>query len=122
MTRQLIGLVPYGPIKRLGRWAIQANQRRLESPQSQGHVPGMLLFSNVGELDHDRLVFRGTEVADAFETTGIFNCPGILGMTVSMFKGSLTLRLGFGPSPLMTRMFERIMQILPAQTPVSSTG
>jgi NRPS condensation-like uncharacterized protein len=111
--RYVIELIPYWYIKRLGRRAIEANQKRVESRGHDGHFPGMVLLSNGGEIDPTRIAFAGTEITNAFGTTGVVKNPGLLGLTVSRFKGSLTLCLGMGPTSFVTDVSRQIMQILP---------
>jgi NRPS condensation-like uncharacterized protein len=115
LVQHLVGLVPYGPIKR-------SNQRRLERLSAEDYVPGMLLVSNAGELDAERLVLAGTEVTNAFTTAGVSRIPGLLGLGVSAFKGSLTLYLGIASTNLVNRVSERMMQLLPARPHVSPTA
>jgi NRPS condensation-like uncharacterized protein len=121
ILRHLVGLIPYGHLKRVAKRAMEANQKRLESSVSGIQVPGTILLTNVGELDRDLLVFGGTETIDAHTTAGVFKVPGLLGLTVSGFRGSLTLYFGVGPKALVSGVFERMMQILPARQAVSTS-
>ena len=113
IVRHLLRLVPYGPAKR-------RRQKLLGAPLPKDHVPGLILLSNVGDLDHDRLVFSGAELIDAFNTGGVFKIPGLLGLGVCGFRGSLTLHLGCGPTELVTRLLDEIVQTLPIRSTVSA--
>jgi NRPS condensation-like uncharacterized protein len=113
VIRHLAALHPYGRSKRL-------HQRRQSALLSEDHVKGWMMLTNVGELDEARLEFRGTELTDAFVTGGVFRFPGLLGLGVSGFRGSLTLHLGCGPTRLVTGLGERMMEILPTRSPVAS--
>ena len=106
-----MGLIPYRCIKWLGGRAIEANKRRLEEPRRNAPFQGMILLT-AGEVP-DRLVFAGTETTNVFMTCGIIKTPGLIGMTATEFKGSLTLGLGYGPTALVTGIFDHIMEILP---------
>ena len=108
LIRHLVGLVPHSHVER-------SNRRRRERPRTTSHVPGIVLLTEM-KLDPDRLVFSGTKLIDAFACGGgSSKVPGVLALGVSGFRGSLTMTLGAGPTPLVTRVFERMMQLLPAR-------
>ena len=109
VIRHLMALRPYG-------LSMRSSKKPRGDSQSQDHVKGWMILTHVGELDEERLVFRGTQITDAFTTGGVFSFPGLLGLGVSGFRGSLTLHLGCGPTDLVSRLAERIMEILPARS------
>jgi NRPS condensation-like uncharacterized protein len=113
VIRHLAALYPYGRSKRL-------RQKRQSALLSEDHVRGWMMLTNVGELDEARLEFGGAELTDAFVTGGVFRFPGLLGLGVSGFRGSLTLHLGCGPTRLVTELCERMMEILPTRSSVAS--
>ncbi len=113
VIRHLVALRPYGRSKR-------SNRMRQADPQPKDHAKPWIILTNVGELDQDRLVLRGVEITDALATGGIVRSPGLLGLAVSGFRGSLTLHLGCGPNGVVRRLRERMMEILPARSPVVS--
>jgi NRPS condensation-like uncharacterized protein len=113
IIRHLVALVPYGLAQR-------SNRKRQQKPIPKDHVPGLILLTHLGELDHTRLAFGGAEVTEAFATAGFVRIPGILGLAVSGFRGSLTLYLGCAPTALLTRLCEQMMQVLPVRPEVSS--
>ena len=105
IVSQLARLVPYGPAKR-------RRQRREQAPHTGDHIPGLVLLSNVGDLDNNRLEFAGTELIDAVATGGVFKIPGLLGLGICGFRGSLTLHLGCGPAALLNSVVEKMMRVL----------
>ena len=107
LIRHLVGLVPHSHVER-------SNRRRRERSRTTSHVPGIVLLTEM-KLDHDRLVFSGAELIDAFACGGGAKAPGVLALGVSGFRGSLTISLGTGPTALVTKVFERMMQLLPAR-------
>ena len=111
--RHLMALRPYGRSKRAGR-------TRPGDSHSRERVKAWMILTHVGELDEQRLAFGGTEITDAYTTGGVFRFPGLLGLGVSGFRGSLTLHLGCGPTDLVSRLAERIMEILPARARAAS--
>jgi hypothetical protein len=73
----------------------------------------MIMLSNGGDLDPDRLAFDGVTPVEAYATAGVFKIPGLLAIAVSGLRGSLTLHLGCGPASLVASVSNRMMQILP---------
>ena len=112
VIRHLIGLIPFSRTKRSYR-----NER--EQRLTQEFIPNVTVLTHAGDLDPDRLTFGSVEVVDGFAVAGVAKVPGILGLSVSGFKGSLTLYLGAGPPALVTRMAERIKALLPTGTVVA---
>jgi NRPS condensation-like uncharacterized protein len=113
VIRHLMRLVPYGLSRRSSR-------RQQASLLAEDHVKGWVLLTNVGELEQDRLLFRGAAIADAYATAGVNRIPGLLGLGVSGYKGSLTLRLGSGPAELVASLRDRMMEMLAASSALSS--
>jgi NRPS condensation-like uncharacterized protein len=113
VIRHLAALYPYSRAKR-------QRQKRQRALLSEDHVEGWMMLTNVGALDEAHLEFRGTELNDAFVTGGVFRFPGLLGLGVSGFRGSLTLHLGCAPTRLVTGLSERMMEILPTPSPAAS--
>lgn len=118
IIRHMVGLIPYWYMKRLVRRVLQRNPGILER-----EITRRVIFTDIGELEPDRLTFAGTGISDAFVTGGVFKeiarSPGMavgvpLGMAVSGFQGSLTLSLGYGPRAFITGLFEEMIRILPA--------
>jgi len=115
VIRHLPGLIVYSYAKRAVRRATQRN-----SGPHDGQVPGGVLFTDMGELEHDRLAFAGTDITDAFVTLGKLPesmgmaAAGFLAMAVSGFQGSLTLSLGYGARAFVNGVFEEMMRVLPA--------
>jgi NRPS condensation-like uncharacterized protein len=114
VVRYLRDLIPYWCMKRAGRRLIRSTQKRLEAPVRETHSDGIIMMTDVGDIDPARVVFTGAVVTDAFIMSGVLRMPGMLGCCVSMFKESLTVGLGFGPSALITEIFERMMRLLPS--------
>jgi hypothetical protein len=110
-VKHLVGLIPFGLIKK--QW-----QRKERSQLLQDHIPGVILLSNAGELDADRLAFRGVDLVDAYATAGVFKIPGLMAIGVGGFRGSLTLHLGCGRASVLSRVSERMMQVLPLSSSV----
>jgi hypothetical protein len=94
---------------------VRRTQQQLKDSRTEINVNGRILLSNIGDFDSARLGIAGAEVADAYITGGMFRIPGFLGLSVSGFKGTLTLHLGVGPTDLVTTIFEKMMTILPAR-------
>jgi NRPS condensation-like uncharacterized protein len=113
IVRHVVELIPYAYLKRGGRRVIQRHRSRLEGPVRESHFGGLIMLTDVGELDPARLIFRGTEITDALVTSGVARVPGLVGCCVSAFKDSVTVGLGFGPSAMIEKMFARMMQVLP---------
>ena len=51
---------------------------------------------------------------------GVARVPGILGLSVSGFRGSLTFYLGAGPPALVSRMAEHMKRLLPVGAAVGA--
>lgn len=115
--RHLVALRPYGRPK-LGVEKPPASAASAPPPASPlpppDTVDGWMILTHVGALDPSRLVFDGAEVVDAFVTGGVFRWPGLLGLGVSSFRGALTLYVGCGPTRLVTRLRERMDDLLPS--------
>lgn len=108
VIRHLVALIPNNRSRR--------SKKLLEhSIKSKNYVNGWIIVTNAGELDHSRLVFNGTEISHAFTTGGVFRFPGLLGLGVSGFRGSLTLHLGCGPAKLVNKIYNRMLEILPGR-------
>ena len=105
IVRQLVGLIPDALTKRSIR-----KQQALAL--TKDHVPGIILFTHSGELDPDRLVFGDARPTEGFVVPGVPRIPGILGLSVSGFRGSLTLYLGGGSPALVTRMADHVKRLL----------
>src|SRR5262249_5102107 len=108
LVRHLVGLIPQFRVER-------SNRRRRERPLTESHVPSIVLITNVGEFELDRLVFSGADLVHAFASGGGAKMPGVLAMGISAFRGSLTLSLGAGPTALIPQVSDRMMQLLPAR-------
>jgi len=108
VLRHLRGLIPYRYYKQFAR----RNQRNLRG--RKGTVGGVVAFTDLGELEADRLAFAGADITDACVTTGAVRDPGGLAMATSEFQGSVTGALGFGTRAFVTRLFEHLTRILPA--------
>lgn len=116
IIRHMVGLIPYGCLKRM--------LRRVRNPRIlEREITRRVIFTDGGELRLDRLTFAGTGISDAFLTAGVLKemtrslriaAGAPLGMTVSEFQGSLTLSLGYGPRAFIAELFEEMMRILPA--------
>jgi len=116
VIRHMVGLIPYASMKRL--------LQRDRHPGSREHeISRRVIFTDLGELEPDRLAFAGAGISDAFLTGGAFKevtrSRGIasappLAMAASGFRGALTLSLGYGPRELLNDLFEEMMRILPA--------
>ena len=96
---------------------------RRNSQRPEREVTGVVLLTDIGELESDRLTFTGTDITDAVVTGGAikelptsrsFSPRGFLGMSVSGFRGSLFLSLGYGPRPFVVGLLEDMTRILPA--------
>jgi NRPS condensation-like uncharacterized protein len=109
--RQMAELVPFAYLKYLETHRFREIEQSFKD-RSEIQVPGLIGTSTLGQLDESRLRFKGTEVIDAYATAGLFRVPGLLGLGVSGFRGCLTLHLGLGPTALVTRIHENIMQVL----------
>ncbi len=105
VIRHLLPLVPQA-------WTKRSYRKRREEALAKEFIPPVVLLTHTGELDEHRLAFGGVPVADAYSVAGVAKVPGILGLSVSGFRGSLTLYLGVGPRGLMTRMAEHIKELL----------
>jgi NRPS condensation-like uncharacterized protein len=112
----MVGLILYWCIKRVARGALYRNPRILER-----EVTGRVIFTDLGELEPDRLSFGGTGISAAFMSGGAkarrmarVASLGMVGMAASQFDGSLTLSLGYGPRAFVAELSEELMRVLPA--------
>jgi len=109
IIRHVSALLPQRYLRALG-----AAGRRRATEAPNGEVRGVVLFTDLGALEPDRLAFAGTDITDAIVTGGVMKRSGFLGMAVSGFQSSMTLTLGYGPRAFVAGLFEHMMRILPA--------
>jgi|CXWL01.1.fsa_nt_gi NRPS condensation-like uncharacterized protein len=108
--RFLFNCIPFRVIKR-------TTLRRIRSLERAGS-PSRLVFSNVGKIDPDPLIFANVRTEDAYFVSGILMNRELLILLATEFGGRLFLTFGYSPhfvdGAALTGFLEEIIRNLPA--------